>query len=729
MEALLKDMLLANVEVAGPWNLYQELSSPNPRPNTIVALQDALESWMFYDPRVVNIVSQLPENDQRAIKLDLSDGWLPELQRPLYCRTYPGFGFGHVHQVHIEHNTRMLKGEPDVEIDNRILADPRVLAPTDHSRDEILNEAEHDYIPRLFEWLPDLTCVEADDLENAASPNETNLYRFAAVHLTTCEGIWNVSSWDEVLARCLAILREEQWWDFPGDPCDIKAAWPGMLSPTARCSATCDMRSPFQCSRMAKSKTTFCAWHESVGVTMHMRGSKRAFTDVTPQQYANPQGLALYPQTKRAVSAMTFAANPFAAKPVGFYLPVLRYEGLYYSASSAEGQWCGKFYFYEPESHLHLYLGNSRCFGSKVHAYVELCAESKCPPPTKIQGRYANIALDAMTATGQEAFPGSVKLLKTIVESRNLDDYDLERCKQFAVPDVSAAWNNFVLSRYWSVYLSQRDLPHYNQNVIPALFPSDNPKASPVTIGEFDFLDQPICNMARGLQIDTVVLQHEIGSHDCVTEIIDTRTNYREHLHDLGSIFVRAKEEASKYPKIWFPHDDHLVYIGLNMPQAQMSDEIRRVFASLYPPIRMDCEEAQKESLADYLFKLAQDFKLDGEDWQFYDMVFVEIHAPQNVLVSMNWMHHVDILPIGKYRSFSTRKAALAEAISALRGAKHVKIMIRYMLTNDATPVSSRTALNVNGTDVLNVKSVTASKDLSLQDRFVLKCVFDARIG
>jgi hypothetical protein len=67
--------------------------------------------------------------------------------------------------------------------------------------------------------------------------------------------------------------------------------------------------------------------------------------------------------------------------------------------------------------------------------------------------------------------------------------------------------------RYWAM-----DYP------LPMFYPTDFTPFLPQGwgVGIFDDLDQPICNMARLLGFDTIVLQHEIGGHACCTKIIHT---------------------------------------------------------------------------------------------------------------------------------------------------------------------------------------------------------------
>lgn len=47
---------------------------------------------------------------------------------------------------------------------------------------------------------------------------------------------------------------------------------------------------------------------------------------------------------------------------------------------------------------------------------------------------------------------------------------------------------------------------------------------------EEDELDQPLCRMASKLCYDIVILTHMVGSHQVVTEVLDTRNNSFDYL-------------------------------------------------------------------------------------------------------------------------------------------------------------------------------------------------------
>ncbi len=80
-------------------------------------------------------------------------------------------------------------------------------------------------------------------------------------------------------------------------------------------------------------------------------------------------------------------------------------------------------------------------------------------------------------------------------------------------------------------------------------------------VGQLDFLDQPICKMARSLNIGLVVLQHEIGSHDCVTEVLHT-SNFESDIADFPRVETSMPLEKFRFPKIWFPADNGIIEVN-----------------------------------------------------------------------------------------------------------------------------------------------------------------------
>jgi len=90
-------------------------------------------------------------------------------------------------------------------------------------------------------------------------------------------------------------------------------------------------------------------------------------------------------------------------------------------------------------------------------------------------------------------------------------------------------------------------------------------------VGDFDDLDQPICKMAQELHYDVLVLQHEIGTHDCVTEVIITKPE-REILYVMEDIPTTMEHPQNIYPKIWFPQESGIVSVTNNVASENKID-------------------------------------------------------------------------------------------------------------------------------------------------------------
>ncbi len=384
----------------------------------------------------------------------------------------------------------------------------------------------------------------------------------------------------------VTLCDESQWWDNPTDPCNITHAWPNGVPLSNRCNAIC-MNNPGgfsrrQCPRFAKPDRIFCLFHTSK-VTYHLPNPMKRSVDATPAEYQAHEDASLtrYPLTKRVASGMSFASNPNRPPPSGYYLPVLRYEKLYYRDNPDNKDYCGKFFFYEPHSHLYLHLGKLRVYATKVQAYVTLMKEAHLSMPSseeyveKCTQDFPHIDLNYMSGIGD-----SEELCYTIFSSPNLNQAYDDQCPTLYTTDTA---NKFIFARYHSMLGSASDVPDWRLTLMPVLFPTDNPKDITPETGEFDMLDQPICEMGknrpRSQRIDTFLFQHEIGGRDCVTEILDTRPDYNQHLYEMTDIVnPRPPDMQSPYPKIWFPQDNGIVYVGSNTKFKTIEYDLVRIF-------------------------------------------------------------------------------------------------------------------------------------------------------
>ena len=173
-------------------------------------------------------------------------------------------------------------------------------------------------------------------------------------------------------------------------------------------------------------------------------------------------------------------------------LPVTRYaagmsRGLYYS-QEPEDIYCGTFYYLEPESNVFLNYHSSLTFKNKYEAMVKLEIPFDSSYLDLIPKRYFE---------GKLVLPSDLKL--TPLEAFSL------------FPDL---------------------FPNYTLNRVQSL--PQNSKYIGQFIGLYgveDDFDQLICHKANDLGIDIIIFTDMIGSHQKVSEILDTRPRVESFNH------------------------------------------------------------------------------------------------------------------------------------------------------------------------------------------------------
>jgi hypothetical protein len=337
-----------------------------------------------------------------------------------------------------------------------------------------------------------------------------------------------------------------------------------------------------QCQRF-NNNSEFCVEHSSAETTKRL---KRVFVsqndmEAGPIMYnAAPNNInqpLRYESTGRAVTSMRSVKSKITqqTKP-GYYLPIVRYSGLYYSAMDPEPEkkYCGKFFFYEPETEHCMYIGsNSAIFATKVHAYIHLAKMSSGlkvksidtsdarSPPAIFQ---ANIVFDEMRFI--QNVPNGKRLALALLG--NFQEMILNTvCTRGIInhPQLLTEYlDTFLQYRFCYLFNSESELINEFHNIgFPLFFPTV--KSSELDdgygVGQLDFLDQPICKMARSLNIGLVVLQHEIGSHDCVTEVLHT-SNFESDIADFPRVETSMAPRKHRLPKIWFPADNGIIEVN-----------------------------------------------------------------------------------------------------------------------------------------------------------------------
>ena len=167
-------------------------------------------------------------------------------------------------------------------------------------------------------------------------------------------------------------------------------------------------------------------------------------------------------------------------------IPVSRYgqgmsKGMYHTEEDeefTEEQFCGTFYYYEPESTTFLAYKTSRTYFNKSDALDKLGQEFDDELIGYIDGFLQ------MHMNGE--IPPDLKL--TPKEYIRI----FEDKEQFYTPTVS-------------------DTPHYLANILNLYAIEDEH-------------DQTLCNAGREHDIDIIILTHMIGSNQIVTEVLDTRS-------------------------------------------------------------------------------------------------------------------------------------------------------------------------------------------------------------
>ena len=454
------------------------------------------------------------------------------------------------------------------------------------------------------------------------------------------------------------------WYDSQTDPCEkcLIEKW-DMFLPQLRCTALLCGVNKQQCHRFVRHLSDFCLYHELQKPKKYLkRQYEKPDHDIDSTQYLqDPYNEDIdqpvrYHLTRRAVNPMvkivpreednnpelfqslTIAAktkssklksflqsiNPNSQqddkKPIkkyqkGCYLPVVRYENTYYSESdiveNENETYCGKFFYFEPESNVYLFLGKSCFFASKIDALFHLnimknglqhLKEHLLKPDNfgyrKFKYTVSNLDFPLFLSDHYE--PEGI--LKQIFDSEfigfNLHYYLNKENPKITQKEYVSFWDQFLTYRYRTLFLSIDDFdPMWHHTLIPVFYPTDQltnknktiiPLQSTVTYGpenngvaEHDKYDQTICNLAKELGFDTIVLQHEIGNNDSVTEILHTG-KFSKNLVEINGITL-FKEQQKIYPKIWFPKENGLLFIDENQTKKYIYIDSNPKLQQIFP--------------------------------------------------------------------------------------------------------------------------------------------------
>ena len=187
----------------------------------------------------------------------------------------------------------------------------------------------------------------------------------------------------------------------------------------------------------------------------------------------------------RTVSKNKIVNNKLMIDGIGWNaVPVTRYaagmsKGLYYEGGNGN-KYCGTFYYNEPQSNTLLVYNTSRTFFNKTQAMFQL--------------------LPAWRREGAQFISDHPKLR--------------DHMEGFLPPDLRMTaqdyYEEYPVDAKRRISGISSDIPLYLGKKLGLYALEDN-------------FDQYICDAARALNVDIIILTHMVGSHQVVTEILDTR--------------------------------------------------------------------------------------------------------------------------------------------------------------------------------------------------------------
>lgn len=248
----------------------------------------------------------------------------------------------------------------------------------------------------------------------------------------------------------------------------------------------------------------------------------------------------------------------------GNYLPVTRYESLYFKNNNLtleqrHQQFCGKFYFYETDSDIFLNLGNCLVSANKVDAMIKLLIKNDNIVSMQ-GGNIINSLINNNYQTLLTCLLDVVNLyLPTLGQSSNY--YYDNGIHNFPLDVIDSDIDNqltTVLDFLTKIVYNDLDIAinsiNFNNTIVDSIYNKyQNSKIEYVgdkLVELWDHLDQPICNLAKKLGYDTIILQREAGKMQVNSEILDTRLNSYDYLCKDSSFNIKTVN--SKFNTIWF---------------------------------------------------------------------------------------------------------------------------------------------------------------------------------
>lgn len=221
-------------------------------------------------------------------------------------------------------------------------------------------------------------------------------------------------------------------------------------------------------------------------------------------------------------------------------IPVTRYatgmsKGLYYCTAgsdetatcnledSEDDEYCGTFYYYEPQSTCFLAVKTERVrvYRNKLEAYLRLLGVNKLRYFNKLNYLSPLVYAQLLGAIPDDLLMTASDLFKIVSNKWVIPLNDMSD----PMPENLSDWSK----RFHTMISSTEPSTKFGLTVVEAAREAQSSNFrgyAGVILGLYaseDSLDQPICEAARDQGIDVVHLTHMIGSHQVVHEILDTR--------------------------------------------------------------------------------------------------------------------------------------------------------------------------------------------------------------
>jgi hypothetical protein len=237
-----------------------------------------------------------------------------------------------------------------------------------------------------------------------------------------------------------------------------------------------------------------------------------------------------YPWTLRPVMHLEdYGINPGSRLPIKghWYLPVVRYEGhAYQNTPEDKKDFCGSFLFFEQNSTMLYDLGDVKVCASKVDAAKKLLQDMNAEEYDEVIFRRS---------------PDRPQPRKDTIRSEILNAV-LKRTNDIEIStDISGVVFHTLVRDLTNIPYRKSGKGYYTP-----LHPSFGGSVDRIEKNS-DYMDQVICRVADKVGIDTLLLQHEFGERNSVTELLNVKSDFLERLVPLTqNMRLRNRIEASK---------------------------------------------------------------------------------------------------------------------------------------------------------------------------------------